>query len=198
MAYLRISEAKAVGQATRSRLQKSADQVLKEEKRVVPTGGKYDVFLSHSYDDAEVILGVKKIMEGLGLSVYVDWIDDAQLDRSKVTKETAGVLRLRMKACSSMVYAHSPSATDSKWMPWELGYFDGYKETSVWILPLVKDFDSEFKSQEYLALYPTVDKIGDLAGQANLGFANVGELRETIPLTKAARGTGIYYKTTAR
>ena len=151
------------------------------------------MFLSHSYDDAEVILGVKKIIEALGLSVYVDWIDDAKLDRSKVTKETAGVLRLRMRACSSLVYAHSPNTADSKWMPWELGYFDGFKETSVWILPLVKDYDAEF--QEYLGLYPTVDKISGLVGQINLGFTNVGELRERIPLTKAARGLGVYYKT---
>ena len=153
------------------------------------------MFLSHSYDDAEVILGVKKIIEALGLSVYVNWIDDAKLDRSKVTKETAGVLRLRMHVCSSLVYAHSPNTADSKWMPWELGYFDGFKETSVWILPLVTDYDAEFTNQEYLGLYPTVGKISGLAGQINLGFTNVGELRERIPLTKAARGLGVYYKT---
>ena len=195
MAYLRISEARAVGSATRSRVQKSADQILREEKRAQKSDATYDVFLSHSYDDAEVILGVKKIIEGLGLTVYVDWIDDAKLDRSKVTKETAGVLRLRMRACSSLVYAHSPNTADSKWMPWELGYFDGIKGNSVWILPLVSDYDGEFKQQEYLGLYPTVDKISGLAGQLNLGFTNVGELKETIPLTKAARGVGVFYKT---
>ena len=194
MAFLRIAEARAAAQTVVGRLQKSADQILREEKRSSLTS-RYDVFLSHSYDDAEVILGVKKIMEGLGLTVYVDWIDDPKLDRSRVNKETAAVLRVRMKACSSLVYAHSPNATDSKWMPWELGYFDGYKESSVWILPLVKDYDSEFKTQEYLGLYPTVDKISGLLGQVNLGFENVGEARETIPLTKAARGTGVYLRT---
>ena len=79
----------------------------------------FDVFLSHSYDDAEVILGVKKIMESIGLKVYVDWIDDAGLDRGNVTRKTAAILRMRMRNSSSLVYAHSESSGDSKWMPWE-------------------------------------------------------------------------------
>jgi hypothetical protein len=78
-------------------------------------------------------------------------------------------------------------------MPWELGYFDGFKPMFVWILPLVMDYDSEFKGQEYLGLYPTVDKLASIAGQLNLGFSDVGERRSTIPLEKAARGQGVFF-----
>ncbi len=56
----------------------------------------FDVFLSHSSKDAEVILGIKLLLEGQGLSVYVDWIVDTQLDRTKVNAETAETLRDRM------------------------------------------------------------------------------------------------------
>jgi hypothetical protein len=49
-------------------------------------------------------------------------------------------------------------------MPWELGYFDGLREHQVWILPLVSDSDDEFKKQEYLRLYPSVEKLGSLVG----------------------------------
>ena len=191
MAYLRISEARAAGQAARSFVSKSASQVLMEDSRRFSSTNRYDVFLSHAYQDAESIHGVKSIIESLGLTVYVDWIDDAGLDRGKVSSKTAQVLRERMKMSSSLVYVHSPNATQSVWMPWELGYFDAFKPGYVWILPLVSASDSEFQGQEYLGLYPPVEKLATLA--LNLGFLNVGEQRSNVPLAKAAKGTGVYY-----
>jgi len=193
VAYLRISEARAASRAAGVPLQKSAGRLLIEEAQAFSTANHYDIFLSHSYDDAEIIYGVKKLIEGLGLFVYVDWIEDAKLDRSKVTVQTAALLRERMKTCSSLVYAHSSNSPDSVWMPWELGYFDGLRQRHVWILPLVSDYDSEFKDQEYLGLYPAVEKLGSLAGRPNLGFANVGSDRHQVLLEKAARGQGVYY-----
>lgn len=194
MAYLRISEARAAARSALSPLQKSAGRVLTEEAQAFSTVKRYDVFLSHSYDDAEMICGVKKSIEAGGLSVYVDWIEDAKLDRSKVTVATAALLRERMRTCSSLVYAHSANSSHSVWMPWELGYFDGFKPEHVWILPLVANSDSEFKKQEYLGLYPSVEKLADLYGRLTLGFDNVGDLHEQIPLAKAARGAGIFLR----
>jgi hypothetical protein len=133
------------------------------------------------------------MIEALHLSVYVDWIDDPALDRSKVTVETAAVLRERMKACSSLVYARSGNSSSSVWMPWELGYFDGIKPHQVWILPLVANDDSEFKGQEYLGLYPPVEKLSNLAGRTKLGFENVGSDDHQVLLESAARGNGVYY-----
>ena len=173
----------------------SSARILAEQARAFDSTLRYDIFLSHSFDDAEVIYGVKKMIEALGLSVYVDWIDDAKLDRSKVTAKTAAVLRERMKACSSLVYAHSANSQSSVWMPWELGYFDGMKPHQVWILPLVADYNSEFKEQEYLGLYPSVEKLSSLGtGRARLGFDNVGSDNHQVLLEKAARGEGVYYR----
>lgn len=163
-----------------------------EDASAFSASKQYDIFLSHSYDDAEIILGIKKLIEALGLTVYVDWIDDAKLDRSKVTRKTAAVLRARMRNCSSLIYAHSSNSSDSVWMPWEVGYFDGFKPKQIWILPVVAESDSEFKGQEYLGLYPTVDKLPSLAG-LNLGFTNVGDDHHDVPLAKAAKGQGVYF-----
>lgn len=193
MAYLRFSEARAAGVAARSYLSKSASQIITEESRRFSSTERYDVFLSHSYQDFDVIYGIKTIIERLGLKVYVDWIEDSGLDRAKVTTGTAQVLRGRMQTCSCLVYAHSPNATQSAWMPWELGYFDGLKPSHVWILPLVSEYDSEFKGQEYLGLYPPIEKLEDLPGRLNLGFLNVGDARSSIPLAKAASGSGVQF-----
>ena len=78
-------------------MSKTASQILTEDSRSFSSTDRYDVFLSHSYQDADVIHGVKSIIESHGLNVYVDWIDDAGLDRGKVTSKTAQVLRERIE-----------------------------------------------------------------------------------------------------
>jgi len=115
----------------------------------------FDIFMSHSYQDAEVIAGVKVIIERSGLSAYVDWIEDAQMDRTRVTAYTANMLRQRMSHCRFLLYATSKASPNSKWMPWELGYFDGLKAGNVGILPMVQTAGDTFNGQEYLGLYPS-------------------------------------------
>ncbi|WGE49517.1 toll-Interleukin receptor [Actinobacillus equuli] len=120
----------------------------------------FDVFLSHSIKDEDLVLGVVKILEGMGKRVYVDWIVDKQFSRDSVTPETAETLRKRMKQSLHLLYLATDSSSSSKWMPWELGYFDGMKPEKVAILPLVDSIYSSFKGQEYLGLYPALDKDG--------------------------------------
>ena len=193
MAYLRISEARAAGQAARSYVSKTASQILTEDSRRFSPANRYDVFLFHSYQDADAIHGVRSIIESLNLTVYVDWIDDGGLDRGSVSAKTAQVLRERMKTSSCLVYVHSSNAAHSVWMPWELGYFDAFKPNHVWILPLVSQFDAEFQGQEYLGLYPPLEKLSTLPQRLDFGFLNVGEERSAIPLAKAASGSGAYF-----
>lgn len=126
--------------------------------------------MSHSFKDAEVIAGLKLLLERNGLSVYVDWIEDAQLDRSQVTAETAGTLRRRMKNCAFLLYATSESSPNSKWMPWELGYFDGLNDSDmVGIMPIVESDGDDFKGQEYLGLYRSYELIDFAEIGAQLG-----------------------------
>ena len=114
------------------------------------------MFLSHSIHDADLVLGVKQILEDHGLSVYVDWVEDAQLDRERVDNETASLLRTRMCSCQSLMYLHSDNSRESKWMPWELGFFDGHNGNAA-ILPVVDHSWESFVGQEYLGIYPYVE-----------------------------------------
>ena len=94
----------------------------------------------------------------MGNYVYVDWIVDAQLDRTNVTKDTCQGIKERMNQCRSLFYATSKAASNSKWMPWELGYMDG-KTTKCAILPIMKEtHQTTYKGQEYLSVYPYVQK----------------------------------------
>lgn len=95
------------------------------------------------------------ILSSLGYSVYVDWIIDKEFSREEVTYNTAVLLRLRMKHSRCLFFVTSKTTAKSIWMPWELGYMDGHIG-KVAILPLTGG--SEFKGQEYLGVYPYVDK----------------------------------------
>jgi hypothetical protein len=80
MAHLTIGAAKAaaVQQGVRS------TKVAKAQFRIAagaPLTTTYDVFLSHSFMDADTIAGIAAILEAEGQRVYVDWIEDPQADR---------------------------------------------------------------------------------------------------------------------
>jgi len=143
--------------ARASGLTKSASTVLNESYFAFSNSRSYDIFLSHSYLDANDIVGLKMVIEDMGYSVYVDWLVDRQLDRANVNQETAALLRKRMESCQSLFFATSDNSSNSKWMPWELGYFDGIKR-KVAILPIGDRLEYDFCGQEYLGLYPYVMK----------------------------------------
>ncbi|GAA4465830.1 TIR domain-containing protein [Novipirellula rosea] len=150
---------------------KSAGQVLTENAAASSQTG-FDIFLSHSYRDAraidaEELLRLKKLLQHHGLSVYVDWIVDRQLDRNKVNAATAAKIRKRMDQCKCLLFATSTSSSESKWMPWELGYKDG-KNGRAAILPVVEQRTDNYYGQEYLGLYPFVVRQQDTNGQMRL------------------------------
>lgn len=130
------------------------NRIFSERKK---THNSFDIFLSHSFLDKEEVKGLYQELTNMGFSVYVDWIIDPELDRTKVTKETAELIRKRMKISKTLLLAVSENAALSKWMPWELGYVDGNTNKCA-ILPISQDdrIRKEFTRAEYLLLYPYV------------------------------------------
>ncbi len=133
----------------------SAYSALNEQMKKQASVAQHDIFLSHSFDDKELILGVALTLEDLGHSVYLDWRDDPQLDRKNVNQATAVKLRDRMKASKCLFYSTTENSSNSKWMPWELGYKDGNNSRSA-ILPIKATTQTSFEGQEYLGVYPYV------------------------------------------
>jgi hypothetical protein len=140
----------------------AAGELLTAKMAADRTAATYDIFLSHSCEDAIYIKALRDELTDAGFSVYVDWIEDPQLNRANVTKETAADLRRRMNSCKSLLYATSEAAKKSVWMPWELGYMDSKTKARVAIVPIVEEVEKndEFKGREYLGLYPYLDKTG--------------------------------------
>lgn len=142
----------------------SSKQRLFEQKlfsaQNVSENKEFDIFLSHSFLDREEVQGLYQELTDFGYSVYVDWIVDPHLDRSNVTKESASLVRKRMKCSKSLLLAISVNASMSKWIPWELGYVDGNTNRCA-IIPVAKERipPKSFEGKEYLSLYPFIKKL---------------------------------------
>lgn len=123
----------------------------------VPSAETFDIFLSHSFMDADLILGLRETISAMGFSIYVDWVNDADLDRSNVDRATALRIKERLARSRSLIYAFSESSKHSSWMPWELGYSDGLRGR-VAVLPIVDRATDSYAGREYLGLYPYVQR----------------------------------------
>ncbi len=167
-------------------------RILKESVTAATDQDRFDIFLSHASKDAALILGVKGLLEDLGFTVYVDWVDDPQLSHTNVNRENADLLRRRMRQSQSLVWVATEAASDSKWMPWELGYFDGFRPRQVAVLPLVDNPGQTFKGQEYLSLYPVIDKDVYQEGGKDIFVEDAG--RRWTTLKDFGKGTARWHK----
>tara|TARA_R110002050_G_scaffold293609_2_gene450209 strand:+ start:261 stop:839 length:579 start_codon:yes stop_codon:yes gene_type:complete len=161
-----------------------APQILNESFNI---DKEYDIFLSHSYLDKEEIASLKIYLEDFGFTVYVDWIDDYQLNHNSVTKETAERIRYRMQNCKSLVYAFSRNSSLSKWMPWELGYFDGIKGR-VAVLPISDNESDSFNGTEYLGIYPYITQ-NNIANTDNIKLWIRESLNKYVMMDYWLKGT---------
>jgi hypothetical protein len=115
----------------------------------------YDIFLSHSFRDKDLVVGIAEWFEKFNYTVYLDWREDSQLNRATVNRETANTLKDRMSSSSALFFVPTDHAIESKWMPWELGFMDG-KNGKAAVFPITQaDTDSsDYRGQEYLGIYP--------------------------------------------
>ncbi len=170
MSVLKMQDVRArANQDPAIKLQKkTAEEILESlvesqdetfEEKVSPS--RYDIFLSHSSQDAELVLGAKLTLEDYGYSVCVDWGGDSRTD---ISKETVEVLRSRMDCCKILLYITTASKDDSVRLPWVCAYMDG-KKNRAGILPLSDTEIESFAGMGLLGLYPYVMGYQDKNGR---------------------------------
>lgn len=142
----------------------SQKKILNENLIIKSEDKNYDVFISHSFLDKDLVLTLVKLFNEAGYSVYVDWIEDIELNRSAVTKDTASLVRSRISQSKSLAYVVTTNISNSKWFPWELGIADGMLNEKAAILPIL-DSGKNFNGQEYLGMYPHIDYQGTTEGK---------------------------------
>lgn len=155
MAFLTEDLVRKRARARASARGRTVDAALRSEAR--KDVARYDIFLSQTIHDREIVYGVYAILtEDLGLTVFCDWIEAPEADRSSVTPENARYVRDRMGRSDTLLFLDTPKADQSKWMCWEIGWFDAAKG-KVGVLPVVRNAGDPYRGREFLGLYPVVE-----------------------------------------
>lgn len=134
----------------------SETRILNENHSIFSKKDSYDLFISHSFLDKKLILTLMDLFNIAGYSVYVDWINDKNLDRNNVSSRTANVIKNRISNCKGLSYIATRNIVNSKWCSWELGLADGMLNGKSCILPVMEE-SCTFKGLEYLGLYPYIE-----------------------------------------
>lgn len=137
-------------------LEKRADFIKDKFKRTLT---KKHIFLSHSHKDQELVLALQTILAEKNIELYIDW-QDSSLPR--VTgKETADIIKSKIRESFQVWVLATKNALESLWVPWEIGYTDGYKSDKIVILPFSVN-NEEYKGNEYLKLYKSIQNIAGI------------------------------------
>jgi hypothetical protein len=160
MSLLKKSDLVSIGRGEELRKSAKASKILITEAHDFSGKLDYDIFISHSYRDFgpeselnKMFLGLKRLLENESYTVFIDWIDRPELDRSKVTLKTAAKLKNIIENCSCLFYVPSTNSIESKWMPWEMGLMDGLTG-KVAICPITEQTEPFYSGSEYLGIYP--------------------------------------------
>lgn len=117
---------------------------------------KFDLFLSHSSFDSELLLSLKSVLNHSNVNVYVDWVSDRNaLKRELTNVNTANTIVERLKSAKALLYIHTEASQNSKWTPWELGFFHALKGKICIYNP------DNIEKAPYLDIYPTAVLEGD-------------------------------------
>lgn len=154
MAFLRQAEIRARALRRAGALGISVEEALSSAAR--QRMSRYDIFLSQTIRDAEIVLGVYDLLTSAGYSVFCDWIEAPDTDRSKVTPANAALIRATMGVSDTLLFLDTKGADQSLWMCWELGWFDGGRG-HVAVLPVLTEGERYYRGREFLGLYPYIE-----------------------------------------
>ena len=177
MAFLYEGEVRARARARARQVGVTVEALL--ERASGGGAARYDIFLSQTIRDAEVVLGVFVILTELGFTVFCDWIAEPDSERSAVTPGHAKFIRSTMEISDTLLFLDTEAADQSLWMCWELGWFDGRKGL-VAVLPVLPDGARYYRSREFLGLYPYVE------------LAENGRLKVVRPVVQGLGGVMIF------
>ena len=116
----------------------------------------FDVFLSHSTKDKDVLPSVINFLSLYGVNVYIDKTDKEL--PCNTSPETGDILKKRIQESKKFIVLVSSNSKDSKWIPWELGIADGKKKIkNIALFPNVQNVSMpSWPEQEYLGLYQRI------------------------------------------
>ncbi|GIP50030.1 hypothetical protein J53TS2_36210 [Paenibacillus sp. J53TS2] len=109
----------------------------------------YDVFISHSYKDSNIIKKLIRAFNKHSLNIYCDWTSDSDfLKRELVSEYTKVILKKRLEQSKNVVFVRTNNSLESEWVKFELDYSKEIGKTIFCI-----DFNSKGSEEEMNYLY---------------------------------------------
>lgn len=114
------------------------------------------VFLSHKHTDRSLMLKIKTLLQHLGISVYIDWLDGGMT--ASTSGRTAQILKRKIREYDKFILVATDGAIASKWCNWELGLGDAekYNKEKIALFPIRQE-NRNWSGAEYLQIYPTIE-----------------------------------------
>lgn len=113
----------------------------------------YDIFLSHSSIDRELVISIAHELNDYHCHVYIDWLSDREdLARPKVNDDVPAVLVERMRASRVFVLVLTKNSVVSSWVKWEIEFFAEIGKRIV-ILGIGENID---EWPEFVRPYPII------------------------------------------
>ncbi len=128
------------------------------QKDYIQTARDFDVFISHSVSNSQIVDHFVHLLNDVGLVAFVDWKSDKEdLSRSKTNQYSADVLRLRMRQSKCLILIRTKESDSSAWVSWELGYFSAL-ERPVAVMTAQDQLD---QAPEFISGLPSILMDGD-------------------------------------
>lgn len=130
--------------------------VVNMKKFIKREDAQITVFLSHKHTDREELKRVMNIFQSLGVSVYVDWLDDSMPKHT--SSVTAEKIKGKINENDKFVLVATDAAIASKWCNWELGFGDAKKfdNMNLALFP-IRENGKDWSGSEYMGLYPIIE-----------------------------------------
>lgn len=115
------------------------------------------VFLSHKHSDAKEVKDLRKLLENMGVILYIDWLDPDMPEKTR--GETAIIIKQKIESNDKFILLATDNAVESKWCNWELGYGDSkkYLRDKIALFPVLESYDRTWKGSEYMQIYPVIE-----------------------------------------
>ncbi|WP_455542932.1 toll/interleukin-1 receptor domain-containing protein [Intestinibacter sp.] len=111
---------------------------------------EYDVFISHSSKDSDLVRKIIKALNKEKLNCYCDWTSDNDfLRRELVSDFTKEALKVRMKQCKKFLLIETKNALESEWVNFELEYYSNINKSNMFYISIEGDDINGLKKLSY-------------------------------------------------
>lgn len=117
------------------------------------SSARFDIYLTHDRIELNVMEGIYYALTENKLKVYADWQMRILNVGGEVAAGECAKARRLMRQSSSLIYVTCETPVASAWLPWQLGFMDGYTGKCA-VLPLV----DKPAQNTFTADYPIVKK----------------------------------------